>query len=307
MPNIIQGVKVDGVTYKYDYESLENLPETLLPDINAVRDTGKVLTVNTTGDAVWRTVEALPSYSRTDDGGKVLTIDNSEGNLCWCNGVPLPDTSDYGKVLTAASGSYEWNDVLALPSFNQQNDAGKVLTVGNTDLEWETPDSALPSYSPSDDSGKVLMINNTEPVWDNVLPNYNSSHAGEYLRVDAYGDNIEWVESDIPSDGDMGDVLMVMDSYGRLGWSALDSLPTCYTGGLILSYSSGSPTWTSMEDLLNHVGGSELPHAGEVLVAGGCNQDPFTWDSIIPSYSANDAGKVLSVANDGTLEWVTPQ
>ena len=27
MSNIIQGVKVDGTIYKYDYESLENLPD----------------------------------------------------------------------------------------------------------------------------------------------------------------------------------------------------------------------------------------------------------------------------------------
>ena len=64
MSNIIQGVKVNGTVYKYDYESLENLPEPELPAADSAVDVGKVLTVDDSGLPSWETV--LPSHSANE-------------------------------------------------------------------------------------------------------------------------------------------------------------------------------------------------------------------------------------------------
>ena len=63
MSNIIQGVKVDGTIYKYDYESLENLPDPELPSATA-SDEGKALVVNSTGDPAWKTPQRVMKEKR---------------------------------------------------------------------------------------------------------------------------------------------------------------------------------------------------------------------------------------------------
>ena len=73
MSNIIQGVKVDGTIYKYDYESLENLPDPELPSATA-SDEGKALVINSTGDPAWKTLASgLPSSTASDEG-KALVV-----------------------------------------------------------------------------------------------------------------------------------------------------------------------------------------------------------------------------------------
>ena len=118
MPNIIQGVKVNGTVYKYDYESLENLPDPELPTHDASyggSDEGKVLTVATNGSLTW------------EAGGS--------------GGLSLPDTSDAanGDVLIVnASGNYVyWGS--PFPSYDTTSDVGKVLTITENGPEWVMP------------------------------------------------------------------------------------------------------------------------------------------------------------------------
>ena len=115
MPNIIQGVKVNGTVYKYDYESLENLPDPELPTHDASyegSDEGKVLTVATNGSLTWEEGGSgglsLPDPSSANDGD-VLIVHPSAGTLEWGSPFPSYDTtSDVGKVLAITENGPEW-------------------------------------------------------------------------------------------------------------------------------------------------------------------------------------------------------
>ena len=227
MSNIIQGVKVNGVVYKYDYESLENLPDPELPTCDS-NDEGKVLAVNDSGVPQWSTFPSgLPS-SAASDSGKALVV-NSTGNPAWRtlpSELPSSSASDARKALVVNStGEPVWRDLI--PSHNSDydgSDAGKVLTVAtNGSLTWEAggsgglslPDtsdaangdvlivdasgnyvywgSPFPSYDNEYDVGKALMITaNSGVCWNEVLPTYDTGEdIGKVLTVTANGP--EWV------------------------------------------------------------------------------------------------------------------
>ena len=227
MSNIIQGVKVNGVVYKYDYESLENLPDPELPTCDS-NDEGKVLAVNDSGVPQWSTFPSgLPS-STASDSGKALVV-NSTGNPAWRtlpSELPSSSASDARKALVVNStGEPVWRDLI--PSHNSDydgSDAGKVLTVAtNGSLTWEAggsgglslPDtcnatdgdvlivhpsagtlewgSPLPFYDNEYDVGKALMITENNGVcWNEVLPTYDTGEdIGKVLTVTANGP--EWV------------------------------------------------------------------------------------------------------------------
>ena len=114
MPNIIQGVKVNGTVYKYDYESLENLPDPELPPHDTSyegSDEGKVLTVATNGELKWDEAGgggSLPDVSGASDGD-VLIVYASDNSVYWGSPFPSYDTtSDVGKVLTITENGPEW-------------------------------------------------------------------------------------------------------------------------------------------------------------------------------------------------------
>lgn len=114
MPNIIQGMKVNGTVYKYDYESLENLPDPELPTHDASyegSDAGKALIVATNGELKWDEAGGGGSLPDTSDAldGDVLIVHPSAGTLEWGSPFPSYDTtSDVGKVLTITENGPEW-------------------------------------------------------------------------------------------------------------------------------------------------------------------------------------------------------
>ena len=146
MSNIIQGIKVGSTTYKYDYNSLENLPAPELPS-STQNDSGKTLIVNSSGNPAWDS--PLPTHDTSyagSDAGKALIV-ATNGELKWDEaggGDSLPDTS-------AASGG----DVLIL----------MVGDCGGINLGWGSP---FPTYDTGEDIGKVLMITANGPEW--VMP-----------------------------------------------------------------------------------------------------------------------------------------
>ena len=171
MSNIIQGVKVNGVVYKYDYESLENLPDPELPTCDS-NDEGKVLAVNDSGVPQWSTFPSgLPS-STASDSGKALVV-NSTGNPAWRtlpSELPSSSASDARKALVVNStGDPVWSGIdRCLPTYGSVAEGeSKALMVVNDSggLEWRT---ILPA-SGSEDEGKVLVVNHAgEPEWGDL-------------------------------------------------------------------------------------------------------------------------------------------
>ena len=301
--NIIQGVKVDGVIYKYDYESLENLPDPELPSATA-SDEGKALVVNHTGNPAWDTI--LPAYSSHDEG-KVLVLvaaDNS-ARPTWGSALPTSSTVGFALVIDSTRKP-AWKD-LKYPACGSQ-DRGKTLVVNTTgEPVWSTPSGALPTLG-SHDEGKALVVNDSGRVaWAEVLPTCDTTDRGKVLRVNSTG-NAAWSNmSDVLvcDNNDAGKALVVNPSGKPVWEELLPTHDTSYEGsdaGKVLTVATnGSLTWEEGG------GGGSLPDAsnaseGDVLIVGDCGST-LGWGSPFPYYDTiDDEGKVLTVTSSG-LRW----
>lgn len=82
----------------------------------------------------------------TSDRGKILAVNSSNNNINWKNihslvdSVPTCDNSDVGKVLRVidAEGNvtYDWDEIVELPTFDPVEDVGKVLGITADGLAW---------------------------------------------------------------------------------------------------------------------------------------------------------------------------
>lgn len=77
MPNTLQGVKVGGTTYQYDYEYLANKPAGL-PSYQSA-SAGSVLALTGCGDAPLEWAEVIP----TSSSAKFFLVTDSFGNPTW--------------------------------------------------------------------------------------------------------------------------------------------------------------------------------------------------------------------------------
>ena len=269
MSNIIQGVKVDGVIYKYDYESLENLPDPELPSSTA-SDEGKALVVNSTGEPAWKTpASGLPSFTASDSG-KALVV-NSTGDPAWktpASGLPSFTASDEGKALIVNSlGEAAWSNLPpGLPTCTA-SDRGKTLVVDHSNgaPRWSGL-SELLSIS-VDDEGKALVVNSAgNAVWRELIPSHNTdydgSDQGKVLTVATNG-SLTWEEGGggglslpIPDgSADEGTVPMVAD--GNLVWRNPFPAYDSYDSGKVLAVNyNGVLEWAYPSDLSQVVDGS---------------------------------------------------
>lgn len=262
-------------------------------------DEGCVLAVDGCGDLCWHEPNGLPSLSNAS-AGDVLRVDGYGTGAEWdsVNGGLLPSwDSDYagsddeGKVLAIDRWGYlEWSDQLAgvsgtpyegrlivadshgKPWWNGPGyafgggDVGDVLTVSDTygNVEWTSMSAAaLPTYS--DESKQVLAVGGSyeDPTWIDV-------NGGVLPSSDDRGE---------------GDVLVVADNYGTIGWVQ----PSSLVADALFGWSVSS---------------------ANVLMAGGTHDEP-EWvevmGGVFPDPTSADAGSVLAMADtDGTLGWVSP-
>lgn len=255
MSNIIQGVKVNGTVYKYDYESLENLPDPELPAADSAVDVGKVLTVDDSGLPSWETPPSgLPSSSGSDSG-KALIVNNT-GNPAWDTILPAYSSHDEGKVLVLGSSTLghgtvgpQWGS--ALPTGSS---IGFALVIDSTGSPaWK--DLKYPACG-SQDRGKTLVVNTTgEPVWSELLPthdtSYDGSDVGKALIVATNGE-LKWDEASLPdtSDASGGDVLILTVGdcgHINLGWgSPFPYYDTIDDEGKVLTVTSSGLRWNSL-------------------------------------------------------------
>ena len=250
MSNIIQGIKVRSTTYKYDYNSLENLPAPELPS-STQNDSGKTLTVNSSGNPAWKTpASGLPS-STAGDNGKVLAV-NSMGNPTWAtpqSELPSYSQSDKGKALFVnTTGHLTWSPAEgALPVIGA-NDEGKVLIVNDNSAEWG---EVIPAPYASD-WGKSLMVDiNRELVWGSPLPahdtSYNGLDTGKALVVATNGE-IKWDRlAEVPDHDSayVGDVLMIGGcNDSQVVWkSPFPDYDPTYDVGKVLTITENGLEW----------------------------------------------------------------
>ena len=110
----IYGFLVGSTTYQYDYDHLANKP-TEIPTWDEDDDTGKLLTVNSTGDQLkWADppeTSSLPDYENQSEGDVLMLVSGQCGLYpVWGQLLPAYSNEDEGKVLAVAGcdGGLEW-------------------------------------------------------------------------------------------------------------------------------------------------------------------------------------------------------
>ena len=305
MSNIIQGVKVNGTVYKYDYESLENLPEPELPAADSAVDVGKVLTVDDSGLPSWEIPPSGLPTSTTYDEGKVLTV-NDSGLPSWetpPSGLPSSSGSDSGKALIVNNtGNPVWDSVF--PPISSQ-DAGKALVLTSTGPTWG---SALPT-PPNNSYGYALAVSSSEGQvsWMELIPVATTHEIGKSLVVNGSG-HVVWGNASgiLPTIGsqDAGKALVVNHSNSSVWKELVPPSDDNDSGKVLRVNSTGNPAWSDISRVLN-VDVLYGTDQGRALVVNSTGEP--VWREILPthdtSYDGSDAGKALIVATNGELKW----
>lgn len=256
----IHGIKVNGVTYQYDYDYLANKPLPATPASDGF------LKSTSEGVLSWATPPTGASLPATPASDGFLKS-TSAGVLSWDtppSGTTLPAAPASDKFLKSNSaGVLSWDTPptgASLPATPASDGFLKSTSTGV--LSWATPPAGttLPSHT-SSDKGKFLGINSSNNLsWmADKIPAYNG-HANEILAVNYSGIELEWVNArqavGIPVTQSVNYVLVnasglqwkdpeTLISGGGGGGS---SLPTCYTEGWIIVNTSDGPTWADPSD-----------------------------------------------------------
>lgn len=231
-------------------------------------------------------------------------------------GIPVYDTSgeDNGKSLVVYDNALEWQEIERLPDYTS-GDQNKVLVVADSSLDplsggvdWVSPEdlNILPNYS-AYDSNKVLGLvegeSTPELAWVDFLPAYDtaSQEGGKVLGL-SDDNELVWQEILPQQESEYKGLVLTADGSGHVSWdSVLPSYDKEYDSdsGKSLTINGNSIEWQTILPAYD----TTYQDEGKVLAI---TNNELAWTEIIPPYDSSDAGKVLSVNNDGELEWVTP-
>ena len=270
----LKGVRVDGVTYRFDHEFLENNPEEM-PAYGS-NDEGKALVVGESGqELVWTTINQLPPCLSADHD-KLLSVDD-EGHPQWAELDLLPhvDEWDSGMVLGVTSTREpEWTTLYGMVSDADTSD-GDFLVVDNGDVVTRSVDVPdIPDHE-SASRGSLLCVD-TGLSWMTLYDVVSDGHTddGDSLVVE----NGRIVARRlIPERSDSGNVLGV-DSSGELSWVTIDPLPDRDEGDvnklLVVADTDGSLMWSSIEVIMGQIPGGG---SGESVLVYSC--EGLRWEA----------------------------
>ena len=287
---------------KYDGSEVEGiLDEAIeLPQATS-EDEGKFLKINDQGELIW---QYIPDWVFTEgESGQYLRMTGSTAHPGWDNADdPLPSRTlaNDGDVLKYNGDGLEWSPLIDTSNASA-NEFLKYNGTGN--LVWDKP---VPDFD-SSDLNKALMIiydsGHPKLKWDNPNPiDTSDASDGEFLKYSS-NTGIMWDTLIDTSNADDGKFLKYSSDNGII-WDNPLELNGGYSGGSFLSYNNDGPLWVTP---------AGSPSVGEVLtilsVSGSGNFD-YEWSRILPIYDtsdpSDDAGKVLTVLDNGTLGWVLP-
>lgn len=267
MPEI-HNFQVGSTAYQLDYEHLANKPEEI-PEHDE-NDSGKVLCVNSTGDAL--------TWGNAPSGLPEVPLDYAT-NYVLNGKVQAPVVIEKGATRSLES-SVEWDEGVTVPVPNQSDSIMFLCSEGagsasyysgdlNDDVYWTEP-----NFNVSEGKA-VLTVNRRENsviksrsgnsngsyylTWEQILPDYDSGDEGKALTVDEYGE-LQWTE---------------VSGGGSGGGSELPPYDSSDDGKVLAVDSQGELEWIEISE------GTELPY-----------------------YDSSDEGKVLGVDSQGELEWV---
>lgn len=242
------------------------------------------------GDGTWT---EIPTNNGNDYiAGEGIQISNNTISL-------IPPVYNGASYLYAADGSVSWNLIgnifnagtgiyISDGTISIDLNAGDGISIKDNTISVASNTSLeLPNFQPSSDYHKVLTVIGNDIDWvsldDNnsnrLIPYHYDSDAGKVLTIDYQGEAIWDTVSILPDYSDHSFELLAVNSTGELVWTHLGDL---YKTG------DGAP-------------GDE----GAILVASASGQLPH-WEFLIPQHDERDAGKVLTVQDDGTLAWELP-
>lgn len=322
------GVNIDESTIVIDGETEKLSVANPLPSCDA-SDSGKVLSVDSSGSAEWANAPAeLPAKSASD-AGKVLKVNSSGNGVEWAS--------------DASGSSYSFSAPL-------YEDSGDVtLKIGTAGLVIAPdPDTGSDVLMVAIDENTIVSNDGTLEV-ANPLPAASASDAGKALVVNSAGTGVEW--SSVGGGGEeyvdipwrswstttttwqtIEDYMTAHNGVAPLGFCAIENkiyYPIFYyaTGKRIiyrnitpngadpnknddsvkeLSQSSG---WSNFsETTVPKVPAATPSDAGKVLTVNSAGNG-VVWDNApaeLPSKSASDAGKALVVNSAGNgVEWAS--
>ena len=133
------------------------IPEARLASMSGAAQ-GQALTLDSNLNAVWSTINPLPSQS--GNSGKFLTTNGSSASWATVDALPT-QSGQSGKFLTTNGSAASWATVEALPS--QTSQSGKFLKTDGTSANWSKV-TATPSTTP-----KLTVTGWTEDLQTGVI------------------------------------------------------------------------------------------------------------------------------------------
>ena len=286
-----------------------------IPSLNSAptsSDAGKVVTVNSSGNG----------YELKDVDGAVTSVNGQTGDVTISK-------NDLGLAVVALTGSYD--DLVGKPTtVTSVNGQTGNVTISKNDLGLSLVALTAPNYD-SADAGKCLKVTDDGAglEWDNVssdgavtsvngqtgdvtiskndlglsmvaltAPNYNIADAGKCLKVTDDGIGLEWANDNTGGGGGGGAVTSVNGQTGDVTISKFDL-------GLAQVALTGSYNDLTDKPNIGVLVTSVNGQTGDVTITKndlGLSKVALS----APNYNLADAGKCLTVTDDGIgLEWAS--
>ena len=229
---------------------------------------GDVLKYNSNYGFTWDSLpEGLPVHNNGEFDSSILTI-NNYGDVAWYKAQTNANDGDF--LIYRDNAGIIWDN----PIDTDEASEGDFLRYGSNGLEWDNPLDTSNAFE-----GQYLKYSSntsTGIVWDDPIDT-TTAQDGEVLKYSNIN-GLYWGTPIDTSEADDGEYLKYSSNTGIMWGPVNGALPECNSEGIVLlTMASGNPNWQTVDEL-----------------------------NILPFHGSSDAGKVLTVLDNGALGWVSP-